>query len=89
MNQIKRTSKTVPFGYVLSPDYPGLLDSVDDQLEKLSEAFGFLNRGGSYRGVARWLSTSSGRYISHTGLMQRYSKEKGNLPTQTSQESKA
>jgi hypothetical protein len=67
---IPRIARTVPFGYVVDDNDPDLLQPVVSELEALEQAKIHLKQF-SYREVAPWLSTVSGRYISHMGLKKR------------------
>ena len=71
---IPRISRTIPFGYIVSPDDPDVLLPVDTELETLEKAKIHL-RQYSYREVANWLSTQTDRYISHVGLRKRIKDE--------------
>jgi len=72
---IPRISRTIPFGYELSPDDPNLLLPNVFELEALEQAKKHL-RQYSYRDVANWLSSITGRYISHVGLKKRMEIER-------------
>lgn len=72
---IPRIARTVPFGYQVDPDNPDLLQPVLLELEALEKAKKHLKQW-SYRDVADWLSTVSGRYISHVGLKKRIDNER-------------
>jgi len=67
---IPRISRVIPFGYELSPDDPSLLLPIEFELKALQQAKKHL-RNFSYRDVANWLSTVTGRSISHMGLKKR------------------
>jgi hypothetical protein len=71
---VVRVGRVVPFGYEQDPDDKDILLPLEEELLLLEKAKGFL-RQYSYRDVANWLSTNSGRYISHTGLMTRVKSE--------------
>jgi len=73
--QIPRIARTVPFGYKLNEEDPDLLDPISIELDLLEKARQHVNQY-SYREVANWLSTNSGRYISHVGLRKRLQHER-------------
>jgi len=73
--QIPRIARTVPFGYKQNEDDPDILDPIPTELDLLEKARQHVNQY-SYREVANWLSTNSGRYISHVGLRKRLSNER-------------
>lgn len=67
---IVRVSRIVPFGYMEDPNDKDILLPVEKELILLEEAKKHLKRY-SLRDVAAWLSTQSGRSISHVGLRTR------------------
>ena len=73
--QIPRIARTVPFGYKINEDDRDILDPIPTELGLLEKARKHINQH-SYREVANWLSTNSGRYISHVGLRKRLSNER-------------
>ena len=73
--QIPRIARTVPFGYKFNENDRDILDPIPAELDLLEKARKFVNQY-SYREVANWLSTNSGRYISHVGLRKRLSNER-------------
>jgi len=73
--QIPRIARTVPFGYKVNEDDPDILDPIPAELDLLEKARKYVNQY-SYRQVANWLSTNSGRYISHVGLRKRLDNER-------------
>lgn len=73
--QIPRIARTVPFGYEQNKDDPDVLDPIPTELDLLEKARSYTNQY-SYREVANWLSTNSGRYISHVGLRKRLNHER-------------
>lgn len=73
--QIPRIARTIPFGYQQSEDDPDILDPIQIELDLLEQARKYVNQY-SYREVANWLSTKSGRYISHVGLRKRLDNER-------------
>ena len=58
--QIPRIARTVPFGYKQNEDDPDILDPISTELDLLEKARTYTNQY-SYREVANWLSTNSGR----------------------------
>lgn len=75
--KIPRRATVVPFGYKVSDDDPDILDPIPEELELLEMAREH-TKNYSYRSVAAWLSETSGRYISHTGLKKRLEYERSN-----------
>jgi len=73
--QIPRIARTVPFGYKQNEEDPDILDPIPTELDLLEKARQHVNQY-SYREVANWLSTNSGRYISHVGLRKRLDNER-------------
>ena len=73
--QIPRIARTVPFGYKLNDEDPDILDPIPTELDLLEKSRSYVNQY-SYREVANWLSTNSGRYISHVGLRKRLENER-------------
>ena len=73
--QIPRIARTVPFGYKQNEEDPDILDPIPTELDLFEKARVYTNQY-SYREVANWLSTNSGRYISHVGLRKRLSNER-------------
>ena len=72
---IPRISRTIPFGYQIDENDPDVLCPVILVLEALEKAKTHL-RQYSYRDVARWLTETTGRYISHAGLKKRVDIER-------------
>jgi hypothetical protein len=72
---IPRIARTVPFGYELDEGDDKVLLPIETELNALSEAKKHLKKY-SYREVSNWLSTRTGRYISHVGLMKRVRNER-------------
>ena len=73
--QIPRIARTVPFGYKQNEEDPDILDPIPTELDLLEKARQHVNQY-SYREVANWLSTQTGRYISHVGLRKRLDNER-------------
>ena len=73
--QIPRIARTIPFGYKQNEQDPDILDPIPTELDLLEKARKYTNQY-SYREVANWLSTNSGRYISHVGLRKRLQNER-------------
>ena len=67
---VVRVGRHIPFGYRQDPDDCDILLPIPEELELFEKAKEFLKRY-SYREVSAWLSTQSGRYISHVGLYKR------------------
>ena len=73
--QIPRIARTVPFGYKQNEEDPDILVPIPTELDLLEKARKHVNQY-SYREVANWLSTNTGRYISHVGLRKRLQNER-------------
>lgn len=71
---IPRLSRVIPWGYTEDPDDPDILLPVDSELELLEEAKKLKKRY-SYRELADWLTSMTGRPISHVGLRDRIKNE--------------
>ena len=71
---IPRIARTVPFGYEPDNNDPDILQPIPNELDKLEMARDYLKQY-SYRQVANWLTTFTGREISHIGLMKRVKRE--------------
>ena len=65
--RIPRLTHQIPFGYEIDPEDEDWLKPISKELELLELAKKHLKQY-SYREVAAWLSTQSGRRISHSGL---------------------
>ena len=72
---IPRIARTVPFGYKQDDEDPDILQPIPIELDLLEKARSHVNQY-SYREVANWLSTQTGRYISHVGLRKRLTNER-------------
>ena len=73
--RIPRLVKFVPFGYEIDPNDERWLNPIEKELELLELAKKHIKQY-SYREVSAWLSTQSGRYISHMGLKKRIDVER-------------
>ena len=73
--QIPRIARTVPFGYKINEEDKELLDPVPYELEAIELARKYVKQY-SLRQVANWLTTKTGREISHIGLRKRLMHEK-------------
>jgi hypothetical protein len=71
---VVRLGSVVPFGYRQDPDDCDILLPIPEELELFELAKKHLKRY-SYREVSAWLTTQSGRYISHVGLYNRVKLE--------------
>ena len=74
METQRRASSTIPFGWRLSTNAPGLLEIVEDEQEGLKQAIEYCKMGCSVRETARWLSATTGRYLSNKGLQHIWGK---------------
>ena len=72
--QIPRIARTIPFGYTINEEDNELLDPVPYELEAIDLARKYVKQY-SYREVANWLTTKTGRDISHVGLRKRLMHE--------------
>ena len=72
---VRVTMRQVPWGYVQSEDNEHLLLPIPDQLEALELAKKHLKQY-SYREVAAWLTTQTGKSITAMGLKKRVDIER-------------
>ena len=72
--KIPRLSRTIPFGYIVDSEDDGWLQPVALELDALEKAKKYLKQYSS-RQVAAWLTTVTGREISHVGLLKRIKSE--------------
>lgn len=72
--KIPRLARTIPFGYIVDSEDEGWLQPVPLELEALEKAKKYLKQYSS-RQVAAWLTTVTGREISHVGLLKRIKNE--------------
>ena len=72
---IPKIRKTIPFGYRQDEEDPDLLQPIPKELEALEKAKKHLKQYSS-RQVAAWLTTITGRSISHVGLLKRIKSER-------------
>lgn len=70
-----KISRTIPWGYIEDPDDKDMLLPVPEELELLEEAKKMRKRY-SLRELANWLTSMTGRPISHSGLRNRINNEK-------------
>ena len=73
--QIPRIARIVPFGYKVNEEDSNLLDPIPFELEAIEVARQYVKQY-SYRQVANWLTTKTGRDISHVGLRKRLMNER-------------
>ena len=73
--QIPRIARIIPFGYKLNETDKELLDPIPYELEALELARKYIKQY-SLRQVANWLTTKTGREISHIGLRKRLLHER-------------
>ena len=71
---VVRVGRVVPFGYKQYPDDKDILLTIQSELELYEQAKQHLKRY-SYRDVANWLTTQSGRKISWIALNERVNRE--------------
>ena len=72
--KIPRLSRTIPFGYIVDSEDDGWLQPVALELDALEKAKKYLKQYSS-RQVAAWITTVTGREISHVGLLKRVKNE--------------
>ena len=72
--KIPRLSRTIPFGYTVDSEDDGWLQPVTIELDALEKAKKYLKQYSS-RQVAAWITTVTGREISHVGLLKRIKNE--------------
>ena len=72
--RIPRTSNYVPFGYEVDPEDEEWLNPIPRELELLELAKKHLKQY-SLRQVSAWLTTQSGKNITHDGLKKRIDVE--------------
>ena len=72
--QIPRIARIVPFGYKVNENDSELLDPIPYELEAIELARKHIKQY-SFRQVANWLTTKTGREISHVGLRKRLMHE--------------
>ena len=73
--QIPRIARIVPVGYMVNEEDSNLLDPIPFELEAIEVARQYVKQY-SYRQVANWLTTKTGRDISHVGLRKRLINER-------------
>ena len=73
--QIPRIARIIPFGYKVNETDKELLDPIPYELEALELARKYIKQY-SLRQVANWLTTKTGRDISHIGLRKRLLHER-------------
>ena len=68
-----RKGNTVPFGYKLAEDNHSL-EPIEKELTALEKSKEYLQNS-SYREVAEWVTATTGRYISHVGLIKAINRK--------------
>jgi|TARA_A100001515_G_scaffold45533_2_gene35706 hypothetical protein len=71
---VVRVGRKIPFGYKQDPNDEDILLPIPEQLELYEDAKKHLKKY-SYRDVANWLTTQSGRSISYVALNERVNRE--------------
>lgn len=74
-SSIPKMARVIPFGYEQSTEDPDLLLPIPEQLDMLEQAKKYTKQY-SWREIANWLSSSTGRSISHEGLRKRLHNER-------------
>lgn len=69
-----KNSKKAPFGYKINEEDNLMLDPIPEELKALEKAKQYIKQYSS-RNVAAWLTTITGRSITHTGLLKRIKHE--------------
>jgi hypothetical protein len=74
---IPKVARHIPFGYMEDPEDANQLLPIPRELRALEKAKQHLKQY-SYREVANWLVSQTGRTITHTGLKKRVESEQSN-----------
>lgn len=74
-SSIPKMARVIPFGYKQSEEDSDLLLPIPEQLDMLEQAKKYTKQY-SWREIANWLSSSTGRTISHEGLRKRLKNER-------------
>jgi len=72
---VPRIARTIPFGYRAKDNDKDVLEPVLEELAALELARDYVKRF-SLREVANWITTQTGRKISHVGLQKRLKHER-------------
>ena len=72
---VVRVGRVIPFGYKQDENDRDILLPIPTELELLEKAKKYLKQY-SYREVSNWLTTNTGRVISHVGLKKRLDNER-------------
>jgi len=72
---VPRIARTIPFGYKAKDNDKDVLEPVLEELAALELARDYIKRF-SLRQVANWITTQTGRKISHVGLQKRLRHER-------------
>ena len=72
---VPRIARTVPFGYKAKNEDKEILEPILEELAALELAREYIKRF-SLRQVANWITTQTGRKISHVGLQKRLKHER-------------
>lgn len=72
---VPRIARTIPFGYKAKDNDKDVLEPVLEELAALELARDYIKRF-SLRQVANWITTQTGRKISHVGLQKRLKHER-------------
>ena len=77
-NYIRRTSSTIPFGYVLDENFDGYLKPITEELQILKEVSEAVFHGEISLGIGvDWLEAETGRKMSRPGLKKYVDKTYG------------
>ena len=74
---VVRVGYSIPFGYYQDPDDADILIPIPEELELYEQAKKHL-KNYTYKDVAAWLTTRSGRKIGPSALHERIAREKQN-----------
>lgn len=77
--QKKRPNPTakIPYAYQASEADPLILEPIPEVVAVVEEALDYLDKGQSYREVAKWVSERTGRDISHQGIANIWRRLRG------------
>ena len=69
-----KNSKVAPFGYKINDEDTSIFDPIPEELQALEKAKQYMKQYSS-RKVAAWLTSVTGRAITHVGLLKRIRHE--------------
>ena len=75
LNNLRRTSSTIPFGYELDADFEGYLKPIQEDLKILQEVSEAVFHGEISLGIGvDWLEAETGKSMSRPGLKKYVDK---------------